>query len=115
MSKLRFTPAAAFSRVTRRVCTVARTRPRLPLANPTGGTVPPAVAARSAMEKKLISTAKIETAHAGKYLVQLAKHWSHKFPDLTWNETRANIPFPTGQCVITSKENVLAIALTVPD
>ena len=67
------------------------------------------------MEKKLISTAKIETAHAGKYLVQLAKHWSHKFPDLTWNETRANIPFPTGQCVITSKENVLVIALTVPD
>jgi hypothetical protein len=67
------------------------------------------------MEKKLISTAKIETAHAGKYLVQLAKHWSHRFPDLTWNETRADIPFPAGQCVFTSKENVLAIALTVPD
>jgi uncharacterized protein len=70
---------------------------------------------QSAMEKKLISTAKIETAHAGKYLVQLAKHWSHRFPDLTWNETRADIPFPAGQCVVTSKENVLAIALTVPD
>jgi len=69
----------------------------------------------AAMEKKLISIAKIEIAHAGKYLVQLAKHWSHRFPDLTWNETRANIPFPTGQCVITSKENVLVIALTVPD
>src|ERR1700740_428695 len=67
------------------------------------------------MEKKLISTAKIETPHAGKYLVQLAKHWSHRFPDLTWNETRADIPFPAGQCVVTSKENVLAIALTVPD
>jgi hypothetical protein len=68
-----------------------------------------------AMETKLISTAKIETDHAGKYLVQLAKHWSHRFPDLTWNETRAEIPFPTGQCVFTSKENVLSIALTVPD
>jgi uncharacterized protein len=67
------------------------------------------------METKLISTAKIETDHAGKYLVQLAKHWSHRFPDLTWNETRAEIPFPTGQCVFTSKENVLSIALTVPD
>jgi uncharacterized protein len=61
---------------------------------------------QSAMEKKLIST---------KYLVQPAKHWSHRFPDLTWNETRADIPFPAGQCVVTSKENVLAIALTVPD
>ena len=67
------------------------------------------------METKLISTAKIETDDAGKYLVQLAKHWSHRFPDLTWNETRAEIPFPTGQCVFTSKENVLSIALTVPD
>ena len=71
--------------------------------------------AQSAMEEKLISTAKIKTAHAGKYLVQLAKHWSHRFPDLTWNETRADIPFPAGQCVVTSKENVLAISLTVPD
>ena len=69
------------------------------------------------MEKKLISTAKIETAHAGKYLVQLAKHWSHRFPDLTWNETRADIPFPAGQCVVTSKENenILAIELNAPD
>jgi uncharacterized protein len=71
--------------------------------------------AQLAMETKLTSTAKIETVHAGKYLVQLAKHWSHRFPDLTWNETRADIPFPTGQCVITSNENILAIALTVPD
>jgi uncharacterized protein len=54
-------------------------------------------------------------AHARKYLVQLAKHWSHRFPDLTWNETRADIPFPAGQCVVTSKENILAIALAVPD
>src|SRR6201988_1977808 len=67
------------------------------------------------MEKKLISTAKIETAHAGKYLVQLAKHWSHRFPDLTWNETRADIPFPAGQCVVTSKENILAIAPPAPE
>jgi len=67
------------------------------------------------MEKKLISTAKIETAHAGKYLVQLAKHWSHRFPDLTWNDTRAEIPFPTGNCVFTSKENVLTIVLAVSD
>ena len=61
------------------------------------------------MEKKLISTAKIETAHAGKYLVQLAKHWSHRFPDLTWNDTRAEIPFPIGNCVFTSKENVRGV------
>jgi len=77
--------------------------------------IPSRLACSVAVEKKLISTAKIETAHAGKYLVQFAKHWSHRFPDLTWNETRADIPFPAGQCVITSQENVLAIALTVPD
>ena len=67
------------------------------------------------MEERLISTAKIETAYAGQYLVQLAKHWRHKFPDLTWDESRADIPFPAGQCVITSKDNILAIELTVPD
>jgi len=63
----------------------------------------------------LISTAEVETANAGKYLVQLAKHWSHRFPDLTWNDTRAEIPFPIGNCVFTSKENVLTIVLTGSD
>jgi uncharacterized protein len=63
----------------------------------------------------LISTAEIETDNAGKYLVQLAKHWSHRFPDLTWNDTRAEIPFPTGNCVFTSKEKILTIVLTVSD
>jgi uncharacterized protein len=63
----------------------------------------------------LISTAEIKTDNAGKYLVQLAKHWSHRFPDLTWNDTRAEIPFPTGNCVFTSKENILTIVLTVSD
>ena len=61
----------------------------------------------------MISTAEVETANAGKYLVQLAKHWSHKFPNLTWNDTRAEIPFPTGNCVLTSKESVLTIVLAV--
>ncbi len=63
----------------------------------------------------MISTAEVETANAGKYLVQLAKHWSHRFPDLTWSDTRAEIPFPTGNCVFTSKETVLTIVLTVSD
>ncbi len=63
----------------------------------------------------MISTAEVETANAGKYLVQLAKHWSHRFPDLTWNDTRAEIPFPIGNCVFTSKENVLTIVLNVSD
>jgi hypothetical protein len=37
------------------------------------------------------------------------------FPGLTWNERRADIPFPLGQCVVTLEENALSIALTVPD
>ena len=39
------------------------------------------------------SRAIIETENANKYLQQLAKHWSHKFPDMTSSEKEAHIPF----------------------
>ncbi|MBR0938883.1 DUF2218 domain-containing protein [Bradyrhizobium jicamae] len=55
-------------------------------------------------------SAKINTTHAEAYLVQLATHWSHRFPDLTWNETRAEIPFAAGPCTVSSEKNVLTIA-----
>ncbi|EJF89095.1 DUF2218 domain-containing protein [Bartonella tamiae] len=38
----------------------------------------------------------IQTDHASKYLQQLAKHWSHKLADLTFDETTAHIPFRQG-------------------
>lgn len=39
------------------------------------------------------SRAIIKTDNASKYLQQLAKHWSHKFPETTFNEQEAHIPF----------------------
>ncbi|AQT43012.1 hypothetical protein BBC0178_015530 [Bartonella apihabitans] len=34
------------------------------------------------------SRAIIETENASKYLQQLAKHWSHKFPDSTFRKRK---------------------------
>ena len=39
------------------------------------------------------SRAIIKTENASKYLQQLSKHWSHKFPDLTFDDKEAHIPF----------------------
>lgn len=39
------------------------------------------------------SRAIIKTENASKYLQQLSKHWSHKFPNLTFDDKEAHIPF----------------------
>ena len=55
----------------------------------------------------LHSTARIVTAHASKYLVQLSKHWSHRFPRLTYTPERADIPMPLGPVVLEAHSDVL--------
>jgi hypothetical protein len=59
----------------------------------------------------ITSHAHVPTASGGKYLVQLSKHWSHRFPDLTYTADRADIPLPAGPCVLEARDD--AIDLTV--
>ncbi len=55
--------------------------------------------------------ASVATEHAAKYLVQLSKHWSHKFPDLTYTAERADIPLPGAPCVLLADASGLDITL----
>jgi len=62
------------------------------------------------------SRAMIATKFATKYLIQLSKHWSHKFPKLTYSETEAHIPLSE---IITinmfADENSLVVQILTPD
>lgn len=59
----------------------------------------------------LTSHAFVATAHAQKYLVQLSKHWAHKFDTLTYTEERVEIPFPAGPCTLSATTSGLNITL----
>lgn len=56
--------------------------------------------------------AHVPTSHASKYLVQLSKHWSHRFPDLTYTPERAEIPLPLGPCVLSASADALEISVS---
>lgn len=60
----------------------------------------------------VVSTSRIKTDNAGKYMVQLAKHWSHKIPGLTYDDEKADIPFPMGKCAMQVHGGVLDVTLT---
>lgn len=59
----------------------------------------------------ITSTASVRTENASKYLMQLSKHWKHKFPDLTYDTHHADIPFPAGRCILDADAGALEIAL----
>ena len=59
----------------------------------------------------LTTHAHVPTAHASKYLVQLSKHWSHKFADLVYTAERADIPLPGAPCVLVANASGLDITL----
>ncbi|MHC5306979.1 DUF2218 domain-containing protein [Bartonella sp. LJL80] len=62
------------------------------------------------------SRALIKTEHASKYLQQLAKHWSHKFEDLTFDEKQAHIPFRENVTLdMFAEENELVAQILTPD
>ncbi len=56
--------------------------------------------------------ASVATEHAAKYLVQLSKHWSHKIPDLTYSQERADIPLSRGPCVLEAKDGRLEVTVS---
>lgn len=62
-----------------------------------------------------VSTARVLTDHGRKYMTQLAKHWSHRFPALTYDEHRADVPLPGGPLAITADATGLTLTLSAVD
>ena len=60
------------------------------------------------------SHARVATEIAARYMIQLAKHWSHKF-EVTYDETSALFPLPLGTCHMTAHPDGLDITLEAAD
>lgn len=60
-----------------------------------------------------ISEAAVETANAGRYLVQLCKHWSHKF-SVTFDEHEGRIEFEDSRCTLNASDAGLRITVEAP-
>ena len=58
-----------------------------------------------------VATTRVETAHASRYLQQLAKHWSHKF-EVEFTPTHGVIQLPFGPCELAADETGLDLSLT---
>ena len=58
-----------------------------------------------------MTAADVPTAHASRYLQQLAKHWSHKFK-VDFTPTEAAIELPLGVCKLTADGARLHVELT---
>ncbi|HVI34100.1 DUF2218 domain-containing protein [Phenylobacterium sp.] len=59
------------------------------------------------------SRAEIVTPQAGKYLVQLCKHFAHRLP-VSHGERAGRIGFPAGDVDLRAEAETLSIALTAP-
>jgi len=58
---------------------------------------------------------RVATPNASKYLQQLCKHWSHKFP-VEFTPERGTIPFADGRvCYLSASADALAIRVEVPE
>jgi len=61
-----------------------------------------------------ISTARVPTESASRYLQQLAKHWSHKMT-VAFTPQEATIDFPNGaRLAMVAAADALDVVLTVP-
>ena len=60
------------------------------------------------------SRAEVVTDHASKYLVQLSKHWSHKFA-VEWDPNKSHIPFPNAQAWLQAQDGRLIAEVEAPD
>jgi hypothetical protein len=64
----------------------------------------------------IVSEASIPTASAGRYMVQLCKHWSHKFPDTTYDGTSGRVPFASNRtCLFEATPETLILRLEAED
>lgn len=60
------------------------------------------------------STAAVATPRAGRYLVQLCKHFQHRLPVMLL-ERSGRISFQSGDCLLRADEEKLAISLEAAD
>ncbi|WP_298965051.1 DUF2218 domain-containing protein [uncultured Methylobacterium sp.] len=64
----------------------------------------------------LTSEARVETPNAGRYLTQLCKHWSHKFPETTFSPERGTVPFGDGRAAAFEADpDGLTLRVSAPD
>ncbi|CAH1688150.1 conserved hypothetical protein [Hyphomicrobiales bacterium] len=52
----------------------------------------------------------VSTTAASRYLQQLCKHWSHKFP-VTFTKSHGDIALPFGRCILDADDVCLTIRL----
>ena len=61
------------------------------------------------------SRSEVATPNASRYLVQLSRHWSHRF-DVRFDETASHIPFDSGAvCRLEARDGRLLIDLEAPE
>lgn len=60
------------------------------------------------------SHARVATDKAARYMIQLAKHWSHKF-DVRYDDASADFPLPLGLCRMTAHGDGLDITVEAAD
>lgn len=60
------------------------------------------------------STAVVATAHAGRYLSQLCKHFQHKRP-VIFDQDSGYIGFTIGDCRLEAGQDMLGLAVSSPD
>ncbi len=62
------------------------------------------------------STARVPTANGSRYLVQLCKHWTHRFPHTTYADGEGRVPFgPDRACLFSADPDGLTMRLEVAD
>jgi hypothetical protein len=60
------------------------------------------------------AVAHVTTAHASRYLQQLCKHWSHKFP-VTFTAEHGRVELPVAVLEMDAAPDALALRLEAPD
>ena len=59
-----------------------------------------------------VTTARVATPHAARYLQQLCKHWSHRFV-VTVSAQDGTVALPAGPLVLHATDDALLLRLTV--
>ena len=57
------------------------------------------------------SDARVATGHASRYLQQLCKHWSHKFPATAFDASHGVVPFGQATCTFDATPEALHMRL----
>ena len=61
----------------------------------------------------MISTARAETASGRRYMIQLCKHWGHKF-EVAFDDANGSVALPAGPLTLAADETGLTLTLDAP-